>query len=356
MHARKFDPDLEKLRQEVLGPPDLQTTFSNECQKGSQIHAAYLFEDEGRVLLQNLCLFLSATASGKSYGDWQKFAANLGLISEQIKCIEYDFKGLEDPTYYVLLGFVHSPGATLDKVLLALQKINRLDIINRTADYFNDFFQDITKNRSSDLKNGIYMPDFLPRAPLVLYPITKHNETTKIITKHFCESDNRQNNNSENGKNKYGSIIMLTFAEDGANTAQNILRICRSNDPRIGVIILQEQEKHVLGKTEEFIEDCMHQVNYIVPILTEKYLNNINTNTYNTANNTNLDSKYIRYIFSLMRYEYNKQGCKNKKVRCIVPNDEVQKVVPLIKHPILEAWFRESDIDLVIKNIILQKF
>lgn len=53
---------------------------------------------------------------------------------------------------------------------------------------------------------------------------------------------------------------MLTFAEDGSDTALNIARICRSSDPKIGVVILQEQEKHVLGKTEEFIEDCMHQV------------------------------------------------------------------------------------------------
>ena len=53
---------------------------------------------------------------------------------------------------------------------------------------------------------------------------------------------------------------MLTFAEDGRKTAEEIAKIFRSKDPKIGVIILQEQEKHVYCKAEEFIEDCFRQV------------------------------------------------------------------------------------------------
>lgn len=49
-----------------------------------------------------------------------------------------------------------------------------------------------------DLKNGVYKPDCLPRAPLVLCPIKKHHDTTKIITKHFAASGNRNDNNSAN--------------------------------------------------------------------------------------------------------------------------------------------------------------
>lgn len=53
---------------------------------------------------------------------------------------------------------------------------------------------------------------------------------------------------------------MLTFAEDGRKAAYEIARVFRSKDPKIGVIILQEQEKHVYSRAEEFIEDCFKQV------------------------------------------------------------------------------------------------
>lgn len=138
------------------------------------------------------------------------------------------------------------------------------------------------------------------------------------------------------GNKKYGSIIMLTFAADGRKTAEEITKFFRSSNPKIGVIILQEQEKHVYCKAEEFIEDCFKQVfnfhfdknnfkyliinftlhfkvNYIVPILTEQYLIRLNESECNEFNN--LDLKYIRYIYSLMRYEYVKQDCINNRVR-----------------------------------------
>lgn len=53
---------------------------------------------------------------------------------------------------------------------------------------------------------------------------------------------------------------MLTFAEDGMKTAESIARIFRSKQPKIGVLMLKEQEKHVYSKSEEFIDDCIRQV------------------------------------------------------------------------------------------------
>lgn len=76
---------MEKLRGEVSEPLNLETVLLGVQEIASKIHASFLFENEGKELLQKLCLFLSATASGKSYGDWQKFAAVLGLMTEQIK-------------------------------------------------------------------------------------------------------------------------------------------------------------------------------------------------------------------------------------------------------------------------------
>jgi len=55
---------------------------------------------------------------------------------------------------------------------------------------------------------------------------------------------------------------MLTFADDGLATAECITKIFRSKQPRIGVLILQEQEKGIYSRAEEFIDDCFKQVIY----------------------------------------------------------------------------------------------
>lgn len=82
---RNPDPVLEKLRSEVDGPPNLDTLALNSQRLTANVHAAYLFEMEGLPTLRQLCLLLSATASGKLYSGWQEFAARLGLSLEQIQ-------------------------------------------------------------------------------------------------------------------------------------------------------------------------------------------------------------------------------------------------------------------------------
>lgn len=89
---RKFDPELEKLRDEVSGPPNLDTVLLRIQKLSSQVHASYLFANDGKPILQKLCLLLSATATGKLYADWQDFAAHLGLLGEQIRVRFYQFK------------------------------------------------------------------------------------------------------------------------------------------------------------------------------------------------------------------------------------------------------------------------
>jgi len=84
-NSRKVDPELEKLRNEVDGPPNLDITIANIQKESSRIHAAYLFEHIGKATLQKLCLLLSSTATGKIYDGWQEFAAHIGLTMEQIR-------------------------------------------------------------------------------------------------------------------------------------------------------------------------------------------------------------------------------------------------------------------------------
>lgn len=113
---------------------------------------------------------------------------------------------------------------------------------------------------------------------------------------------------------------MLTFTKDGENISKHICKILREQNPKIGVVILQEQEKFVFSRSEEFVDDCFKQVNYIIPILTSGYIKHItnlnnddNDDEYNLFNN--LDYKYVKYLYSLMRFEYFKNNCKNNRIR-----------------------------------------
>ncbi|KOC63641.1 hypothetical protein WH47_00709, partial [Habropoda laboriosa] len=346
----KVDPELEKLRREVNGPPNLDTLALNIQRATTQIHASYLFEHSGKPTLQKLCLLLSSTATGKTYNGWQEFAAHMGLTMEQIRCIDYDFKGLQDPTYYVLLAYVQHVEATVDKILCALQKMHRFDVINQIKDNISDLIAAISQTPRTD-ESSILRPNSVPRAPLVLTPIQITQEIQDKDDSGHITQDNLQKT-----KQLYGCIVMLTFAADGFENAQHIAKIFRSKQPRIGVLILQEQENFVYSRAEEFIDDCFRQVNFIIPILTQEYMERINNSKKIYVEDQNkLDAKYIKYIYSLLRYEYVRNQCINTRVRCIVPDKEVYTVVRANLHPTMQAWFRESDIDAFVDNILLQK-
>lgn len=350
---RKVDPELEKLRNEVQEPPNLDTIILNIQKISSRIHAAYLFQHIGKAMLQKLCLLLSSTATGKIYDGWQEFAAHMGLTMEQIQCIDYDLKGLQDSTYYVLLTYVQSPEATMDKIFSTLQKMQRLDIINQIKDYLYDLIDAVSQCAKSE-GSEIIQPEYLPRAPLVLSPILTETKEMKENKLKCLSQDTQQ----KDIKQKYGCIVMLTFANDGLPTAESIKKIFRSKQPRIGVLILQEQEKGVYSRAEEFVDDCFKQIDYIIPILTRGYIERINNlgKTNEEIHNNNLDEKYLKYIYSLLRYEYLKNQCCNNRVRCIVPDKDVYTVIQANLHPTLQAWFRESDIESFVNNILFHKF
>ncbi|XP_043269283.1 uncharacterized protein [Venturia canescens] len=353
---RNVDPVLEKLRNEVDGPPNLDTLALISQRFAANIHAAFLFEKEGKLVLHQLCLLLSATANGKLYSGWKEFGAQLGLSLEQIQCIDYNFKGLQDPTYYVLLAYIQWPEATLDKIIVALQKIGRLDIVNRIHENMSKFIECL------DLKddtNDVQKPKYIPRAPMVLSPMI-HTKEELQTRSYGCGNSSEASPNSETHKMKksspyYGSIVMLTYAHDGAIVAKNIAKIFRATEPKIGVVILEEQEKYVYSRAEEFVDDCFKQVNYIVPILTSGYVKSLNQQPDIELENRCLDTKYLKYIYSLMRFEYAKNSCCNNRVRCIVPESEVSTVLKSDLHPILQAWFREADIEAFTENILLRK-
>ncbi|XP_044580663.1 uncharacterized protein LOC123262487 [Cotesia glomerata] len=163
----------------------------------------------------------------------------------------------------------------------------------------------------------IQRPKILPRVPLVLKPLISENICSTNVPIKKLSSSNITSQKKKVNERSYGSIVMLTFTKDGEDISKNICRIFREQNPKIGVLILQEQEKFVYSRVEEFIDDCFKQVNYIIPILTTGYINHIN-NLTNTDDEeslfNNLDHKYVKYLYSLMCFEYCKNNCHNNRI------------------------------------------
>lgn len=345
---RNVDPELERLREEVGGPPNLKDVALNIQRATEQIHASYLFENIGKRTLQILCLRLSGTAKRKTYNGWQEFAAHMGISMEQIHCIDYCFTGLQDPTYFVLLAYVQHSGATIDKILIVLQKIERFDVINEIQDYIYDIVNGVSQDSKRNESN-ILIPGEIPRAPLVLTPI---NAIQRVQISNNNNSGNVSRDSLQKTKQPRGPTVMLTFASDASEIARKVAEIFRSKQPRIRVLILQEQEKYVYSGATEFIDDCYRQVDFIIPILSQGYVERINNPKETYIEDPNeLDAKYARYIYCLLKYEFVWNECKNRRVRCIVPDKDVSIVMSTFLHPSLQIWFTESNIDDLSRTI-----
>lgn len=71
---------------------------------------------------------------------------------------------------------------------------------------------------------------------------------------------------------RYGKILMLTFATDSEKYVQDICKILRRERdcyPRIGVLVLGEHASLVMKDPHRFITTSFHQVNNIYFSYTE---------------------------------------------------------------------------------------
>ncbi|XP_063993388.1 uncharacterized protein LOC135171035 [Diachasmimorpha longicaudata] len=339
--------------------PVIPLSVLNVMRLSSRIHTGYLFEPDGIPILKILCHLISSTPAGRTYSGWQDFGIHLHLTEAQLHYIKHHLRDHQSPAYYVLLIFVHSTDETMDKVLDALHKMNRLDVVDKLAETLTLFIKSLSLNSQS---TNILRPKSVSNIPEILRPIItskKLSSTSGTQLLHLEGNDILMNYSSSliREKQNYGSIVMLTFAEDGQNIMKSICQIFREKNPRIGVLILQEQEKLVNSRAEEFIDDCFKQVNYIIPILTKEYTDHINNlrNYGGKLGENSLDSKYLHYIYSLLRFEYVKNNCSNHRVRCLVPDFYVTTMMKSDLHPVLQAWYRQSDIDEFATNILLKK-
>lgn len=391
-------PELEEARKKgrIEGAPEA-LDLTELLEKTSRLHAAFLFDKvTGLLALQTLCRHLNTSKSTYGIGDWQDFGIRLGVDPLIIKSIGNNFYKEGGPTYYTLLAFVQQADATLNKMLIALDDMRRKDVLTETFVHLSDLADEILgsymnnddsdyfsifdghsdgENGAESLNRNIIMPLFKPPAPFEFRELINK----RIISQQYgriqsptIEEDANQNAvaviNNSNQKNKsnnevtYGRKVLLTFASDGLHTAQQVaamFRKKRENLPRIGVVILNEHSDLVNSNPEEFIFGCFHQVDYVVPIITEEYLRAISSNNEVTGSSMMcMDTKYIQFIFNLMSTYYMRNGCINDKIRCVVPDRLVYLTQrhPIMSRPQFQAWVKESETEELSRRILRSRF
>ncbi|XP_071448170.1 uncharacterized protein [Hetaerina americana] len=386
------NPELEAIRNSVKPLPLNDAHIEELIKKNKDIHISFLFGPEGKRLHDELCLTLSSTKQSPIYSGWEDFGYHLG-INPQV--INYLGLGLtrEDPTYNIFRAFAYKENATIANVIEALKRIKRYDIIIKNCGLFIDLADEVhRKYRISEesgylslsegtveSSNGCSEDDVQPTiikspynfatGPNILKShsaevpercaqinIQVHHEKQE---QQLVRAAPRSNTRETSSTPKYGVKVMLTFASDGyevAKAAAKIMREKRDGLPRIGVLILQEQLNALAQDDQLFISGSFNQVDYVIPIVTPQYLNRIiNVENDDDADAYCVDAKYVRYIYTLMNTNFIKNGCLNKKCRCIIPNEFLHSILrhPLLsREPLFKVWKKLSETEELSRMLI----
>ncbi|XP_046385719.1 uncharacterized protein LOC124155716 [Ischnura elegans] len=387
------NPELEAIRNSVKPPPNNDSRIDELIRKTRDIHVSFLFSPEGTRLRKELCLTLSSTKPSPFYSGWEDFGHHLGLDPRIV-----NFSGIgilrEDPTFYVVRAYADTEHGTIANLIVALRNIGRPDIITKNYDLFIEFSEEIhRKYRSSeesgylsvsegtvDSSNGsseediqhniIRYPYNLPAVPsiLSLHSVQQPERCTQINiqVQHQKQEDQLIRAAPINIKTRvpaarpqYGIKVMLTFASDGYEIAKEVAKTMREKReglPRIGVLILQEQQAALAQDDQSFIAGAFQQVDYVIPIITREYIQRILNVENDYVSSTCVDDRYVRYIYVLMNTNYINNGCSNKKCTCIIPDEIVHSMLKhpkIVNEPLFKVWHKVSGTEELCK-ILLQ--
>lgn len=390
------NPELEAMRKTAKEKAaeelkSLDERIAELLQKISRVHAAFLFDSLGSKTLQMLCRCLISTKNSYDSAGWEGFGIHLGLTPLLIKCIACNNFNSEDPAYNTLLAFVQHEDAVLSKIVHALKRMGRFDVINMTAGLMSGLADNVLGSQTNNEESGYYSvssghsdgmsetevcnrsnilrPLNIPHAPFVLQEIISQQLTAHPYSR--IETGNLEEEHYQTAVPvrsrpvvDYVRKVMLTFASDGLHTAQRVateFRKKRENQQRIGVVILYEHSELVNKNPEQFISACFDQVDYVVPVITENYLHAICARgTVTESSMLCMDTKYryIKYIYNLMTTYYMRNGCINDKIRCVVPDDLVHLTQrhPVMARPLFQVWVRASEVEQLSQRMLGSRY
>ena len=116
----------------------------------------------------------------------------------------------------------------------------------------------------------------------------------------------------------------------------------------------------VLCISTELILNFVVQVDYIVPVITENYLNAICGRSSVSESSmlcTDTHYQYIKYIYDLMATYYIRNGCINDKIRCVIPDDLVHLTRrQVMARPLFQVWVRASEVEQLSQRMLGSRF
>uniref|UniRef100_A0A146MEB9 Death domain-containing protein n=1 Tax=Lygus hesperus TaxID=30085 RepID=A0A146MEB9_LYGHE len=384
MLKKARDPVLEKIREDTLRREAIRNQSAEDladelAERLSRVHASFLFLSD-RKSLQKFCLHMSASPAGIMDNAWNALAIGLGFDLLQVQCVRYTAR--EDFTYLILMSYATKEDAVLGHLIKELKKIQRLDAFTAV--------QDELKGLASKLEETEAEESMEPSRRLIYPP--KYEELKKELNSQLFFTIQQIEEKKERGEEGEVKVVewaiprhreesrvqgaavvrsvpagpprvtpkvnvFLTFAEDGAEVAKKItktLRTAQGKRPQIGVLILDEQRRKVEPNPENFIMHYFHKMNYVIPVLTEGYMEAISCKEPCVDGMMgSLDAKYAFFIKDLANKYYQSNWCRNDKIRCVVPKDKIS----ILQHqhrkldPIMKAFVYDTEIEELARRI-----
>ncbi|KAK2713131.1 hypothetical protein QYM36_011730 [Artemia franciscana] len=384
----KTNPKLDALRSSVPSPPDITPMYERWLKSGENVlWARCLGYKPGWRANKSICRYIDASNPGQ--GDWKDFASELGVHHIDMKRIENTY-GREGPTCRVLEEYLNIKEATVSHLLQSLRKLGREDILFSISPYLDELFQlynsgypplpiepdETPEDNNSDSgvssvrSISMFSTGQAESRPVESVPLQlKAAPETKKDEENGCK-DLIENNDFEDAKScdskgeieeKKGvdfKVVLLTYANDGRDLAKDVAKRFRKHRPglpRLGVVTLEENEEFLCVDPWGIIQKWFFEVDYIVPILTEEYLERISSHFVQSIDSDNcFDARYVRLIYTMMCNEFMQRGCLNYRVRPLMSNEILAKIDQRasMKNPIFMAWKKVDDCDALAGNML----
>lgn len=135
------------------------------------------------------------------------------------------------------------------------------------------------------------------------------------------------------GCEKLTCRILLLFSQDGTEYASQAVELAKAvNHEEVTLDMLRLNEVslwyEVLTNPEACCLKWSYEADYIVPVLTPKFLHEIHGEGVDSDDDGLLPTAPIlnRYMYTLARTQYTQSGCKNLKVRPVIPPEVLREV------------------------------
>ncbi|XP_041978896.1 uncharacterized protein LOC121732932 [Aricia agestis] len=350
-----LEEDLKQERtQEISELVDLS-------KKVSFLHTSLLYYRNAKSNMGTICYDawkMVVKKVGGAPNTWQDFGCYLGISQEDLDYITNSIK--DDPADLILKVFMQNENATIDKIVDALLKMKRYDILKSIEVPLCNLVQCFNKDDSgyhSGSKNS-------GSREVVSFTKNLKCDLPLALKKKLTKDDKKPNTPSirpplKTVPEKQADdtvMLFLTYAEDGLDTALNIQQYVDNWDsPRVTILMLNDRREEVYQNPEKFIRENFEKADFIVPIITTGYINRINSNTPQTPCTTdNLDYKYVNFIYNLIINHYiYVTGCLNEKARSVLPHNAHANVLSEVaSYPALLPWTYETYFDEMFKAFL----